>query len=74
MDRLRRQHGDPGMFVCTVVPGKECTAKLFGILNAAKAFWEVRTILQGLELGFRIRIVIAYMGAAVSFGDAQVGQ
>ena len=65
MNRLWRQHGDPGVFVLAVVPGKEGAAELFGILNAAEAFGKFRAVLQGLEMGFRVRVIVAHMRAAV---------
>lgn len=74
MDRFWRQHGDPGMLVFAVVPAKECAAELFGVLYAAKAFGKFRAVLQGLEVGFRVRIIITHMRTAVGFGDAQVSQ
>ena len=74
MDRLWRQHGDPGMFVFAVVPGEEGATELFGVLNAAEAFGKFRAVLQGLEMGFRIWVIIAYIRAAVGFGDAEVSQ
>ena len=70
MDGFWCQHGDPGMLVFAVVPAKECAAELFGVLNTAEAFGKFRAVLQGLEMGFRVRIVVTHMRAAVGFGDA----
>jgi len=55
-----------------VVPGKESLTEDSCILDGAKPFRELRAIFQGLELGFRIRIVIAHMGSAVGFGDPKI--
>jgi len=74
MNRFWRQHGYPGILVFAVVPAKECATELFGVLNTAKAFGKFRAALQGLEMGFRVRIIVAHMRAAVGFGDTQLRQ
>ena len=57
-----------------VIPVKERLTKGPGILNGAGSLRKLGAILQGLELGFGIRVVIADMGAAVSFGHPEIGQ
>jgi len=44
------------------------------ILNGPEAIREARRVLQGLKLRFRVRVVVADMGAIVAFGDTKVGQ
>ncbi len=55
-----------------VIPGKEVLGKAAAILDATKTIWKIRAILQGLELRFRERIVIARIGPAMSLSDPQV--
>ena len=56
------------MAVLSVVPGKECLAMASGVFDAAKALREVGAVFHGLELRFRIRVVIGCVGAAVALG------
>ena len=62
------------MTVLFVVPGEESMAKGSGILYRAEPLWELGAVLQGLELGFRVRVVIAHVGSTVRFGHAQIGK
>ena len=62
------------MAVLAVVPGEECLAMASGIFDAAKALREVGAVFHGLELRFRIGVVIRCVGAAVALGHVQVNQ
>ena len=55
-----------------VVPGEEVDAVAAGVLDAADVSGELRPVLEGLELGFRERIVVRNLGPGVGLGDAQV--
>src|SRR5208282_6544648 len=57
-----------------VVPAKKSLRKSTTVLNAPEAVRELRAVLQGAKLAFRIRIVIGDMRAAVCFGDTQISQ
>ena len=59
------------MTVFFVIPGGEVLTERPGILDGPKASGKSRTILQGFELGFRVRVVIADMRATVGFGYPQ---
>jgi len=61
---------DPGVSMVVVVPGKEPLAERTGVLDGLKAGRKDRLILKGLELRFRVRIVVADVGPAVALGDA----
>ena len=54
--------------------GEEPLAERTGVLDRLKAGRKDRLILKGLELRFRVRIVVAHVGPAVALGDAEVGQ
>src|ERR1019366_4452131 len=69
-----REQFDAGVAVLLVVPSEKVLAKGSGILDTAKPFREVRPVLQRAKVAFRIRVVVGNIGAAVRFGDAQVGQ
>lgn len=60
--------------VLVVVPGAEDVAEGAGALDGAKAIRELRTILHGAEVAFRIGVVVGDIGAAVGLGHPQVGQ
>ena len=65
---------DPRMAVVVVVPTEESSTVGTGILEASEPVGEVRSVLEGAELRFRIAIVIAHVRSAVGFGDPEVGQ
>ena len=56
-----------------VVPVEELLAEGAAVLDAAEAIRELRTVLQGPELAFRIRVVIGNIRSAVGLGDAEIG-
>ena len=60
------------MVMVVVVPIEEGLTKGTSIFNRAKLLGKLRLVLEGLELRFRIRIVIGDMGTRVSFGHAQI--
>ena len=74
MDHGGRHHSDAGVTVVVVVPNEERLAEGAAVLNAAEAIRKLGTILHGVELAFRIRIVVGGVGPAVGFGDAEIGQ
>src|SRR5450631_1452052 len=56
-----------------VVPLEKLLAKGAAVLDAAEAIGELRTVLHGSKLAFRIRVVVGNIGSAVALGDTQVG-
>jgi len=56
MDVFRCEKADTGMVMLLIVPGEKVLTKSPGILDGAKTIREVRPILHGLELGFRIGV------------------
>ena len=69
MDIIWGEHRDPGMAVLGVVPGEERPAEGDGGGDVFEAPREAGVILQGLELRFGERVVIADLGAAQRAGD-----
>ena len=65
MDLFRRHQGNTGMTMLFIIPVEKILTKYSRILNRAEPLRELRTILQCFELGFRVRVVIADMRAAV---------
>ncbi len=57
-----------------VIPVEKKLTKYSRILNRTEAFRELRTILQRFELGFRVRVVVAHVRAAVGFGYPQIAE
>ena len=74
MDIIWGEHRDPGMAVLGVVPGEERPAEGDGGGDVFEAPREAGVILQGLELRFGERVVIADLGAAQRAGDPEVGE
>lgn len=74
MDLVRGHETDANVVVILIVPGEEAPAERLGVLDASEALGEIRLIFQGLEMAFREGIVVGGMGAAVGFGDAQIGE
>ena len=72
MDIIGGEHRDPGMAVLGVVPGEERPAEGDGGGDVLEAPREAGVILQGLELRFGERVVIADLGAAQRAGDLSV--
>jgi len=62
-----------GVAMLLVVPLKELLAKGAAVLDAAEAIRELRAVLHGAELAFRIRVVVGNIRPAVGLGNAQVG-
>jgi hypothetical protein len=63
----RRRHvADAGVPMGVVVPGEEPLTERTGVFDGVKARRKVGLVLQGLELRFRVQIVIADMGPAVA--------
>ena len=69
-----REKSQAAVTVLVVVPGEEALAERAPVFERAEAIRELRTVLQGLELRFRERVVVGDVGAAVGLGDAEVGQ
>ena len=72
MDHRRCQPVQARMIVDVVVPAEEVAAERLGILDAAKAFREVRPILQCFELGLGERVVIGDMRSGMGLGHPQI--
>ena len=68
MDIIGGEHRDPGMAVLGVVPGEERPAEGDGGGNVFEAPREAGVILQGLELRFGERVVIADLGGGSESG------
>ncbi len=60
------------MVMFFVISAEKALAEGSGILNGAEPFRELRTTLQRFELGFRVRVVVTDVRAAVGFGYSQV--
>jgi hypothetical protein len=71
MHLVRGHQADPGVVVVPVVPVKERATEAAGVLDAAEALGEPRLILQGLEVAFGERVVVAGVRAVVRAGDAE---
>ena len=72
VDHRGGEKRDAGMTMLLVVPSEKLLAEASAVLDGAKAFGEVRPLLQGAEVAFRIGVVVANIGAAVGLGDAQI--
>ncbi len=72
--RRWRHVADAGVPMGVVVPGEEPLTEGTGVLDGVKARREVGLVLQGLEVRFRVRIVIADMRPAVASGDTEIGE
>lgn len=64
MEEFGREQADAAVIVLGVVPGREALAKAACILNRAEAFPELGSVLRGLELTFRERVVVGDVGPA----------
>ena len=58
--------------VFVIVPVKEIFGPGAGILLTSEAFWIIGLILQSLELGFGVRIIVGNVRPGVSFSDTQI--
>ena len=74
MDVFRGDHGDSGVTVFGVVPGKEVATERPGIFDRAEAYRISGTILEGFERRFGKRVVVGYMWAGMGLGHPQIGQ
>jgi hypothetical protein len=74
MEHFGREQADAAVMVLGVIPGKEVLAKAGCILDRAEAFRELVSVLQGLDLTFRERVVVGDVVPAPGLGDTQVGQ
>lgn len=67
-------HPDAAVAVGVVVPGEEGDEERAGVLDAGEAVGEVGPVLQGLEVGLAVRVVVGDVWAGVGLGDTEVGQ
>ena len=74
VDAFRGKHGDPGMVVFGIVPGKELPAEGAGILDGAKAFRVIGSVFQCFERSLGERVIIGYAGAGIRGGYPEIGQ
>ena len=74
MDGVRAHQADAAVAVLVVVPVEEALTVRASVLERAEARGEVGPVLQGLELRFRVRVVIRDMRAAVGAGDIEIDQ
>src|SRR4029453_4827619 len=65
---------DAAVAVLVVVVAEELVAESAGVLNGAESVGEGRAVLQRLERGLAVGVVVADLGAAVAAYDAEVGQ
>ena len=63
MDLFGRHQGDAAMAVFFVIPGKEVLAEGTRILDGSESFRKLWAVLERFELGFRVWVVVADMGA-----------
>lgn len=62
------------MIVLVVVPQKERLGPGSRIGEGAKALREIRPILEGLEVGLGIGVIIRRIGTGMGLGHTQIGQ
>jgi hypothetical protein len=62
------------MVVLPVVPVEKGNTEGTGVFDGTKTGRKLRSILEGLELRFRIWVVIARMGTTMGLRDPQIGQ
>ena len=72
VDLLGGHHGDTAVVVLLVVPVEELLAERTGILCRSEPVRELRAVLERFELRFRVRVVVADIGAAVGLGDSKI--
>ena len=71
---LGSHQSNTGMAMFFVIPIEKWMTEIPGILNRSEPVGKLRTILQGFELRFGIRIVIAHVRPTVCFSDSQISQ
>ena len=74
MNILRRYKTQPRMVMFGVVPGEEGLRKCPRMFDRSEPLGELRSILHGLELRFRIRIVVADRRSRMAFRNSQIGR
>ena len=71
---FRGHEADAGVPVLFVIPWEERLTVVPGVLDASEPLRKVWTVLEGLELSLRVRVVIARMGSAVGLGNPQISK
>src|SRR5512139_1435085 len=69
---LRGHQTNAGVVMLGVVPGEKGAAKPSGVFSTTEPLGELRPVLQGLELGLRIGIVVRDMRATVGLDHSQI--
>ena len=64
MDVAGGEHGDTGVSMLVVVPGEEGSAERGRGVDVVEAAREAGVVLEGFELGFGERVVVADLGSA----------
>ena len=72
MDGFGCEQSDAGVAVFLIVPVEEGLTKSPCIFKGAESFREIGSVLEGLELRFGKRVVVAGVRPAVGFCNAQV--
>ena len=74
MNLLRGHQRNTAMAMFFVIPIEKPLTETPGILDRSEPVGKLWTILQGFELRFGVRVVIAHVRAAVCFSDSQISQ
>src|SRR5450756_492367 len=64
-------HCDPGMPVLVIVVPEEVTAEYVDVFDGTEFSGECGTVLEGLEVRLRVRVVVGYVRAGVGLVDAE---
>src|SRR6266851_4266362 len=64
-------HRDPGMPVLVIVVPEEVAAEYVDVFDGPEFSWECGTVLEGLEVCLRKRVVVGYVRAGVGLVDAE---
>lgn len=72
VDIRRSQECHTGVVMLVVVPVEEILGPPASILLAAEPFWVIRAVLQSLELGFGVLVIVGNVRPGVGFGHTQV--
>src|ERR1019366_10920 len=65
MEHIRRQQGDSAVMMVVVVPGEEALAKGTCVLDGAESIRKLRSVLESLELAFRIWVLVTPRSASI---------
>src|SRR3954452_10716865 len=65
------EQAEAAVAVFGVVPGKKLATESSRLGERVEALREVRVVLQGLELGLRVEVVVAGVRTVVGFGHSQ---